>query len=96
MIGIGELGSSSDESDCSGFHNCCFGASSIATKRGQKMGHHHRWSNNILNKSNSEATLKKSSTILPAGESSLPVIPAMNSQQPAIEKARMGAEIFSA
>ena len=29
MKGIGELGSSSDSSECSGFHNCRFGAPSI-------------------------------------------------------------------
>ena len=29
MKGIGELGSSSESSDCSGFHNCRFGAPSI-------------------------------------------------------------------
>ena len=29
MKGIGELGSSSDSSDCSGFHNCRYGIKSI-------------------------------------------------------------------
>ena len=32
MKGIGELGSSSESSQCSGFHNCRYGAKSIETE----------------------------------------------------------------
>ena len=36
MKGIGELGSSSDSSECSGFHNCRYGAKSIDNSASQR------------------------------------------------------------
>jgi len=38
MKGIGELGSSSDSSACSGFHNCKHGASSIVIGKKTECG----------------------------------------------------------
>ena len=42
MKGIGELGSSSDSSDCSGFHNCRHGAKAIKIENNSK-----RWTLNL-------------------------------------------------
>ena len=45
LKGIGELGSSSEDSDCSGFHNCRYGAESIPNK-GQPR-HNFSWSSRV-------------------------------------------------
>ena len=49
MQGIGELGSSSDSSDCSGFHNCRYGAKSI-----EKSHSHHSKIHSMLLQNNNK------------------------------------------
>ena len=103
MVGIGELGSSSDESNCSGFHNCQFGAKSLPTKC-DRLGCHHRWSNR-LGRSASEKVLpvempQHQETIHSRSNridfsQSLPQIMMQNPSHVHLEKSRMGAYIFS-